>query len=86
MGIATVKEQLGEPDSYQDAYCDDKLYLPWGRRTRDREHPYYVQQLDYGPFGAHSQRVGHITKYRVKMKFVDERLHEWSKSAPGPEE
>jgi hypothetical protein len=86
MAIAVVKESLGEPDSYDDRYCDHFLSAHFSSRTRDAKYRYYMQELGYGPFGAHNQRVGHITKYRLKMTFIDGRLHEWSRSAPAQEE
>ena len=41
-----------------------------------------VEELNYGAFGAHDQKKGHITKHRLSMTFVDGELEDWKKSTP----
>ena len=36
----------------------------------------------YSPFGAHNPRIGHVTKYRLTVEFIDEKVVDWKKEAP----
>lgn len=40
------------------------------------------QMLRYGAFGAHDQKRGHVTRYRLSLTFVDGKLIDWDKSTP----
>ena len=40
------------------------------------------EELNYGAFGAHDQKKGHITKHRLSMTFAKGVLVDWEKSAP----
>ncbi len=86
MKIAEIIQQLGQPDHYRDWWDDDPNNPIWESYTDQwqlsPECPYHVEELDYGAFGAHSQRSGHVTKHRLTMTFVDGELYTWRKSAP----
>ncbi len=86
MKIADIKQQFGEPDSFNDWWNKDfDSYSSYGDssyRQQSPEHPYHVEELNYGAFGAHDQKRGHITKHRLSMTFVDGELHDWNKSTP----
>ena len=45
------------------------------------EYKFHYQSLNYGAFGAHNQKTGHITKYRLMLQFLDGKLIDWKKSA-----
>ena len=82
MKIADIKQQFGEPDSFDDWWNkdpDDKSYYS---DQQSPEYPHHVQKLNYGAFGAHSQTRGHTTKHRLSMTFVDGELYTWKKSTP----
>lgn len=85
MKIADIKQQFGEPDSFVEWWNKD----PDGYRVmhsfkskQSLEHPYHVEELNYGAFGAHDQKKGHITLHRLSMTFVDGELYKWKKSTP----
>jgi hypothetical protein len=81
--IADIKQQFGEPDSYDD-WWDKFPYdsqISWGRK-QSPEYPHHIEKLKYGAFGAHNQRTGHVTQYRLSMTFVNDELYTWEKSAP----
>ena len=93
MKIADIKQQFGEPDSFREwwnktpdlsnGFHDlSRGFQPSFSSKQSLEHPYHVEELDYGAFGAHDQKKGHITKYRLSMSFVDGELHNWEKSTP----
>lgn len=87
--ISDVKQQLGEPDNYED-WWDDRPSLTCSSSRKDygaspkqgEEHPYHAQKLGYGCFGAHDQKKGHITKHRLTLVFVDGELTCWERSTP----
>ena len=88
MKIADIKQQFGEPDSFRE----------WdSSSTQSAVHPYQPhdssitfapattkrhEELNYGAFGAHDQKRGHVTKHRLSMTFVDGELYTWEKSTP----
>lgn len=73
MKIADIKQQFGEPDSFRE----------WdSSSTQSAVHPYHREELNYGAFGTHDQKKGHVTKYRLSMTFVDGELEDWKKSTP----
>ena len=88
MKIADIKQRFGEPDSFRE----------WdSSSTQSAVHPYqpfdssitfapatttHGEVLKYGAFGAHDQKRGHVTKYRLSMTFVDGELKDWEKSTP----
>ncbi len=83
MKIADIKQQFGEPDSFDDWWNKDPDTSRYsGMSQRSSEYPNHVQELNYGAFGAHDQKRGHITKHRLSMTFVDGELYEWEKSTP----
>ena len=90
MGIGYIKQVFGEPDTFDEWWSetpdDDRTYARTFSRRRDSEHPHHVEELNYGAFGAHSQKSGHITRHRLKMTFVNDRLCTWYKSTPGDRE
>lgn len=83
MTIAEIKQQFGEPDSFGD-YWRDGLDETRGFSSPNPgpEYPYHFEVLNYGAFGAHHQKLGHITKHRLSLTFVNGELREWSKSTP----
>lgn len=82
MKIADIKQQFGEPDSFDEYWSMDLENLSWGNPQRSPEFPHPVKRLSYGAFGAHSQSSGHVTRHRLRMTFVDGELYEWEKSTP----
>ena len=86
MKIADIKQQFGEPDSFAEWWNKTpdlyRGFQPSFSSKQSLEHPYQVEELDYGAFGAHDQKKGHITKYRLSMSFVDGELRNWEKSTP----
>ena len=82
MKIADLKQQFGEPDSYHDGYSSSSHSTSMVYSEPSPEYPHHVEKLEYGPFGAHSQKWGHITKHRLSMKFIDGELYTWEKSTP----
>jgi hypothetical protein len=92
MKIADIKQQFGEPDRFDEwwnkypsvtKFIDPKnSYLPNHSNQQSPEYPHHVQELNFGAFGAHDQKKGHITKHRLSMTFVDGELYEWEKSTP----
>ena len=90
MNVADIKQHFGEPDSYNDRWNKyPQASVDYGSdhsNKQSSEHTHHVEELGYGPFGAHSQKVGHVTKYRLSMTFVDGRLQKWVKSAPSNSE
>jgi hypothetical protein len=82
MTIYEVKKNFGEPDSYEQCWSKYDSTGSTGSSTEDPKYPFHIEELEYGAFGAHSQRSGHVTKYRLTMSLVDGQLREWSKSAP----
>ncbi len=89
--IANVKQQLGEPDNYEDWWNESPtVWSPLASRSsalgasteQDASHPYHAQKLGYGCFGAHDQKKGHITKHRLTLVFVDGELACWERSTP----
>lgn len=86
MKTADIKQQFGEPDRYDDDWWNkdpdaDKDYNEYSSQ-RSPEYPHHVETLNYGAFGAHNQHVGHMTKHRLTMTFVDGELYTWEKSTP----
>lgn len=89
MKLADIKQQFGEPDRYLDWRSDtpdDNESSRYGRSRipypQSPKAPYHVEELGYGAFGAHNQQLGHITKHRLSMWFVDGELYSWEKSTP----
>ena len=85
MKIADIKQQFGEPDSFDDWWNKDpngEEHYGWDYSQESPERPHHVEKLNYGAFGAHSQTRGHITKHRLSMTFVDGKLYSWEKSTP----
>lgn len=86
MTIESIKGKFGEPDSYEEFYCRNPngkvSYGTDHSDTKDADRKYHVEYFRYGAFGAHSQKAGHVTKYRLCLTFVDGKLVSWSKSAP----
>lgn len=95
--IADIKEQFGEPDMYDDwwnkdpdnvkstNYDYDESYSEWSLQ-QSPENPHHVEELNYGAFGTHSPKKGHITKHRLSVTFVDGELYTWEKSTPSNRE
>lgn len=86
MSIEEIKLNLGEPDRYSSRWAkfpDPSTPFWSGYKQQGYEH--HIEELGYGPFGAYSQKVGHTTKYRLDMTFLDGKLSTWSKSAPPDE-
>lgn len=87
MQIADMKQQFGEPDSYEDWWNEDGDDSRYPRSSHKTSAcPHHVEELGYGAFGAHDQRKGHITKHRLSMTFVDGALRTWEKSTPSNRE
>ena len=96
MKIADIKQQFGEPDSFENWWNEDatnsRRYVDFTSDDVSWSHqespkfPYHVEVLDYGAFGAHNQTKGHITKHRLSMAFVDGELYTWEKSTPSNRE
>ena len=83
MKITDIKQQFGEPDSYEDWWNEDGDDSVYPRSShKSPECPHHVEELGYGAFGAHSQKSGHITRHRLSMKFIDGKLYTWEKSTP----
>jgi len=87
MKIADIKQQFGEPDSFDEWWSESltttrlRFDSSWSSQ-KSPVHPYHLQELKYGAFGAHDQKRGHITKHRLTMTFVDGELYNWEKSTP----
>lgn len=90
MKFADIKQQFGEPDSFDDWWnrypnitkSAILFDLPNHSNQQSPELPHHVQELNFGAFGAHDQKKGHITKHRLSMTFLDGELYEWEKSTP----
>ena len=76
MKIADLKQQFGEPDSFDESGI-------YRLDHESQEYQRYAITLKYGAFGAHHQKVVHVTRYRLEMTFADGKLRTWSKSTPG---
>src|SRR5687768_2747703 len=73
--MSDIKTQFGEPDSYREYWNERPVIDTFrSRDERSAEHRHHVEILGYGPFGAHRQTVGHITKYRLNLSFIDGQL------------
>ncbi len=83
MKIADIQQQFGEPDSFDEWWnkAPDEIRY-YSSSKQSAEHPYHLEELNYGAFGAYDQKIGHITKHRLSMTFVDGELYEWEKSTP----
>lgn len=89
MKIADIKQQFGEPDSFDEWWNKDPDVTKSYQRYSDQqspESPHHVQELNFGAFGAHDQKKGHITKHRLSMTFLDGELYTWEKSTPSNRE
>lgn len=82
MKIADIKQQFGELDSFDDFWFEPGVPLDYRSSEQSPEHTKHYQDLNYGAFGAHDQKKGHITKHRLSMTFVDGELRNWNKSTP----
>ena len=84
MKLADIKQQFGEPDSFDECWNEDPepRFFSGHPRQESPGYPYHIQELNYGAFGAHDQKTGHITKHRLSMTFVDGKLCDWEKSTP----
>jgi len=82
MKIADIKQQFGEPDSFNDVWAKYSDGEGPFKPRRIPGYPHAVKFLSYGAFGAHSQKSGHITRYRLEMTFVDGELYSWRKTTP----
>ncbi len=85
MKIADIKQQFGEPDHFDEWWSktpDDTQHYEKYSYLWYPEYTHHVEKLKYGAFGAHSQAIGHTTRHRLSMTFVDGELYSWHKSTP----
>ena len=83
MKIADIKQQFGEPDSFDEWWNKEPDGSRWySSKNQHFPESHHVQELNFGAFGAHDQKKGHITKHRLSMTFVDGELYNWEKSTP----
>ncbi|MEX2287716.1 MAG: hypothetical protein WD648_11545 [Planctomycetaceae bacterium] len=85
LSLQSVKKEIGEPDTYSDYWIRPGGRVKYTTDFDDFKTSVYtshVESLGYGPFGAHNQKTGHVTKHRLSLTFVDGKLHEWERSAP----
>jgi len=84
MPISEIKKQFGEPDKFEEFWSDGpgSTNKYFGTSRPSQKFPYHVEKLGYGPFGAHNQKVGYVTRYRMQLTFFESKLTEWEKAVP----
>ena len=83
MTVFSIKLLLGEPDNYDDGWSNHPSTRFPGEVFYDyTPGKHYIQDLNYGGFGAFSQHTGHVTKYRLSLRFMNGLLYLWEKSTP----
>lgn len=80
MSKEQIRDMLGQPDDIE-IVASDTYVSGFDEADESTRRDLW----NYGPFGAYLQTgsiARHITKYRLQVMFVDDKVVEWTKSAP----
>jgi hypothetical protein len=88
MSKEQIRDTLGQPDDIAMFQPGEDFSSVAPIRTyaysciHDTDPSTLREVWSYGPFGAYQPKPGHITKFRLQIVFVADKVLKWSKSAP----
>ena len=88
MSKEQIRDMLGQPDDIarfqpgENLSSVAKITAYTYTCILDTDPSTLREVWSYGPFGAYRPSSGHITKFRLQIVFVGDKVVEWTKSAP----
>ena len=87
MSMGQIKDLLGQPDNTTTVLPGEEAsHIPIFEKGFDNDWPSVQRDIrEWGPFGAYyvsGGRAGHMTRYRVRILFADDKVIDWTTQAP----